>query len=63
MVGTFDNLATLVNDLANATLSVISTVFTGGNATIILTAVVIIALVMIFMRIPDKLMSKYFRKY
>lgn len=61
MVGTFDSLSTLVTDLANATLNVISLVFTGENAGIILTAVVVLALVSVFMKIPEKIMGKYFK--
>ena len=55
MVGAFDSVATIVTDLGNATLSVISTLLTGDNAGIIISAVVVLAVVIILMRIPNKL--------
>ena len=61
-MGQFDTLAVLVTDLANATISVISVIFTGDNAGVVLSAVVVLALVTIFAGIPEKIMSKYFRK-
>ncbi len=62
MTGTFDSVATIITDLANATLTVLSTVFTGTNAGTVISAVVVIAVVTILMGIPQKLMGKYFKR-
>jgi hypothetical protein len=61
-MGAFDSLGTLITDLANATLNVLSVVFTGENATVVLTAVVVLALVGFFMELPQKLLHKYFKQ-
>jgi hypothetical protein len=54
-MGAFDSVATIVTDLGNATLSVIGTLLTGDNAGIIISAVVVLAVVIILMRVPNKL--------
>jgi hypothetical protein len=54
-MGAFDSVATIVTDLGNATLNVISTLLTGDNAGVIISAVVVLAVVIILMRIPNKL--------
>jgi hypothetical protein len=50
MTGTFDNVALIVTDLVNAVMSVISTVVTGDNASILITAAIIIAVIYLIFR-------------
>jgi hypothetical protein len=53
-MGTFDSVATIITDLANATLSVVSTVLTGDNAGTLISGVVVVAVVLIIVRFAEK---------
>jgi len=52
----------VVTDLANATLTVISVLTTGENASIVIGGVIVIGLVLIFLKLPQKVMGTYFRR-
>jgi hypothetical protein len=58
MVGTFDSVATIITDLANATISVVQVVLTGNNAGIIIGGVVVISVVMIIVRFAERYSGK-----
>jgi len=60
-MGTFDSVATIITDLGNATLTILSTLFTGTNAGTVISAVVVLAVVTVFMGLPQKVLRKYFK--
>jgi hypothetical protein len=58
MAGTFDSVATIITDLANATISVIKVILTGDNAGIIIGGVVVITVVMIIVHFAERYSGK-----
>jgi len=46
--GDFEGICTVLTDIANASLVVVSILFTGDNASVIIEAVIIIAIVVFF---------------
>jgi uncharacterized membrane protein YdbT with pleckstrin-like domain len=54
LVGTFDTVATVITDLANASISVLRTVTTGDNAGVVIGAVVVVAVVLIIVRFAER---------